>query len=76
MNELDRILSVLYAAIDSPNTAQSQVTEAIALISDYIGEIDSPMLSRELSDIVEILMVSDYDIDSVIYELEVINNER
>jgi len=76
MSELDKILSTLYNAVDSPSEAPIYISEATGLISDYIMEIDSPMLSRELSDIVNVLSEIDYDIDSVIYELEVIKNER
>lgn len=73
MESIKRALNELYKAVDDPSSLSKCVEDAIELLCNEIEETGSQMASNELSDVIQLL--GDKDIESAIYELEVMENE-
>jgi len=74
MECLSKALNELYKGIDSPEDTTESIESAIELLQDGLGSISVPMAAMEIVDVIQSLIDSG-DIESAIYELEVINNE-
>ena len=74
MSNIDRALNELYVAAEDTEGREERLETAIEILQDALMEIECQMACQELCELIQNIS-SGYDLEPIIYELEVMNNE-
>ena len=74
MDKIKTALNELYYAVDNPQEAPERIEKTTELLCEFLEETGAILVFQEVENIISTLN-STGDIESVIYELEVMQNE-